>query len=293
MLKIKSTSLTVVDKKYLLGTKLFTGIAFEPLASKDNFYKAYRYSEGIKVGEYINEYWPQDRSYYYWNSPILNDDEPDVFNMALFYKNQLYFGAVCIFDGNICERELLFKYGKAVSEIWWFPSGQPNSIILDECYEDFYEEYEWHLNNKLLLFHVYHNSFEGKLELSIHGEVTRIVLKKGYFEQLSNYHDKIKFPIIKNKNFAKNLTAGSGLCLDGLDVDDEVFFYLQFCNGLTKVSTMFLNRTSLSIETITNLTNIKKIKRLRVNDERNLLETLIHFQSVRPDCRIWFNNKIL
>jgi len=58
-------------------------------------------------------------------------------------------GAVCLFEDNIGDRELLFKERELISEIWWSPSGQPDSIILDKCYNDFYEEYKWYLNGEV------------------------------------------------------------------------------------------------------------------------------------------------
>jgi len=286
----------MVDGEYLLGTELFTGIAFEPLASKENFYKAYRYLEGVKMGEYINKYWPQNKSYDYFdgNSVGLDEylEEPEESLLLSYCGKKIISGAVCVFQNNTCERELLYENCEIVSDVLWSCSGELCWLIL-KSNENLYEEYEWASNGKLLEFIVSQNSFEAKLGFSMKFRLQNMVLQKGYFERLTNYYDKLKFLIIKNKEFAKNLTADWSLYLEGLDVDDEVFSHLQFSNGLTEVSKLFINGTSLSSQAIISLVKIKNLKSLSVRSKKDLLPTLIQFQHARPDCVTRFNNEFI
>ena len=292
MIRLNANKLKKKDDKYFFNGSLFSGVLF--FLQGDIVLKKRLCQDGIMLGDYKNKLFP-DNNYLEINFDALIGDDP--YYPAFQYFNDKEFTGIAygFNQDGFCTDEILFVDGlnEPKSSIDFSVSGE--IISFDKGEDEFSQLFEWDKNNIIKHLYLTLDLIKNRIdfEIKIKNRLIRILtIDKGYFENIENFRKYSVFTIFEKKSFLENISANDDfLYLSGLDIDDEIFYYLHLNNGLKKTKVLNIRDTSLTDESFKKLIGLKNLEDLNITSYECSLEVVDAIKKHNPTCKISLNTK--
>jgi len=292
MLRLNVNRLKKEDDKYFFNDSLFSGVLF--FLHGDMVLKKKICQDGIIIRDYKNKLFP-DNNYLEINFDALIGDDP-YYPDYQYFNGKKFTGMAYGFNRDgFCTDEMLFIDGlhEPKSAVDFFISGQMFSF--DKGEDGFAQLFEWYESNALKRLHLTLNLTKNKIHFEItkleNGVLRTLTIDKGYFENIENFKKYSMFDIFEKKSFLENISANDFLYLSGLDIDDEIFHYLQLNNGLEDVKKLYIRDTSLTDKSFEKLIALMNLEDLDITSYECSLEVVEAIKKHNSNCKISLNTK--
>lgn len=287
MLRLKKSALTEKKGKFFYKGDLFSGVAFT--MSEGELANAIEVSEGMEIGKYFPEYFPES-DYRVIDIELLDPEDEDDYEPFLCLNGERFSGIAIEFDGVFCTGELLYVRGWTDSQVAFYKNGRLESIDLIE--EGFSQIYEWDENSDLKKYEVtVRNSFSFNVAFNEDGCLSVLRMEGDYFNQVKLISDKLAIPAFKNDSFIDDSKAASYLSLSGDSVTNEILERLIFSGALEQTEEISLFHTSVTKEGLSLLKENGNLNKLSMKSDTISLDEMKLFKSDKPDCYIVFDNE--
>lgn len=287
MLRVNADILAVENGKYFYQGELFTGIAF--VVSEGVVKNAKEYKTGELMGNYSNEYLPNEDNQLKIDSDYLEPENEDDYEPFRCYKGERFSGIAYDFEvEGLCTGEWLYIDGWSDSDVTYYKSGVLEAVELID--DDFSQVYYWYEHGQIKKYEIFERDFfDITLAFEETGELTTLGINGDYFERIKNLSNEMKFCLFEEKDFISGLKGTRYLSVSGSSVDDEVFGSLLTNGGLGLTSKLSICRTSLTVVSLKKLLPYTNINQLFVESESICFEDMKSFKSQRPGCYVEFN----
>lgn len=292
MLRLNADKLKKRNNKYFFNNILFSGVIF--FLQGDIITNKKICKDGIIIGNYKNELFP-DNNYIEINFDALIGDDP-YYPEFQYYNHKKFTGIAYGFNQDgFCTDEMLFIDGfdEPKSAISFFVSGKIKSFDKDE--NDFSQLFEWNENNFIKHLYLTLDLQKNRINFEIKFEnrfIQTLTIEEGYFDNIEKFKKYSMFNIFEEKTFLTNISANVDfLYLSGLDIDDEIFYYLHLNQGLDKTKALNIRDTSLTDKSFKKLIGLQNLEELNIISYECSLEVVEAIKKHNPNCTIFLNTK--
>jgi len=284
-LRVDSAKILVQNNKYYLNGELFSGIAIK--LSGCVVREKMRIDAGVHLGSYTDDLIKINQEQLMVDFSCLKEEEhgPDV---PYNYQGSRFSGVAFEFIDAICVGEYAYEDGWKTDSVSFRRSGDLAGFDLME--NDFSQRAIFFECGNLESIYLFKKElFHATFAFDDANNITVINIEGAYFDNIKNYSNSIKCSIPESKNFTE-LKGADCVKISGSGIDDELFTSL--CQtGLNNTSELWFWRTKMTLNSISMLINLDKLKELNVESDVLTVDDLKKFKSQRPDCYVEFNRE--
>lgn len=242
-----------LNEIYYYNGELYNGIAYDVDTNWDSAENIF-YKEGKFCNDYINEYFKPPAELLHTLTEQLERDPESYSGEPITLHGTPFTGIAYSFEEEFCVREFYYHNGWLISEIHYNKSGK--ITLINISFKDFIYKYVWNQEGDLSEFYIKDATFCLKLEYDETMRVKDLTLIGNYFKKIKMIKDIVKFPLIEDETFFKNVTVAESLSINGDSITDHIFDLLSDNNGMCDLKEVNDWGTSLTNSSIEKLKKI-------------------------------------
>ncbi|MDG9669967.1 hypothetical protein ONV78_19680 [Hahella sp. CR1] len=286
MLRVLIDRLTEKDGVLLYKDEVFSGVAFIRLP--DGSVKGDVVVNGRIETGYKNLYWSNlASSDLYLDMSVLETDEEPV-----CYKGKPLSGTVFDFEKGFCVEEKYYCEGALLHEANWTFFGSIEFLMLQE--NDLSQEYEWRNGLPVSLELHSKDNFNYRIGLGDTGRVYAILATGNYFEKANSLQGRVGFDLWRGREWFEMQSIPDRLAIMGDASDDKLLRYIKKTTGYENISSLVLDDSSISAESILSFSELKLLDYFDVRDVRpEIRDVMIAFKRMNKECRVVCNREVI
>ncbi|AZZ94229.1 hypothetical protein EUZ85_27320 [Hahella sp. KA22] len=286
MLRVLIDKLTEKNGILLYKHEVFTGVAFTRLS--DGHVRGDVVVNGKVEEEYKNVYWSNIASSdIYLDMAFLEIDKEPV-----SYKGKPLSGNVFDFDRGFCVEEKYYSEGVLIHEANWTFLGGIEFLMLQE--NDLSQEYVWRNGAPVSLELYSEDNFNFRIGLGDTGRVYAILAKGNYFEKANSLQGRVGFDLWRGREWFEMQSISDRLAIMGDASDDKLLRYIKKTTGYENISSLVLDDSSISAESILSFSELKLLDSFDVRDVRpEIRDVMIAFKITNKECRVVCNREVI
>lgn len=281
MWMIDDKSLTLVDGLKFYKGQLFTGVAIQ--VDADRVVSKVVFENGVRVRDYLPPFpvYPKAVGNQFVGDGLEAFEEP-------FLRDGVKFsGLLHYFADEECFSEVQYVNGLEFSEAIY----EKGEIVkLEFRDQDLIQSFQFDLSKKPISVGLseYKSFF---FQILFHpDELLRILSVDGaYSERVSELGDRVKFHLFDNLEDLYGLDISKSLSLYGDGINKELICILSKNKGFFEIENLSLTNTSLDIDFLLGLDQLKKLSELDLRSKLFGASDLDSLKSRIPSCLIRFN----